>query len=73
MRMTVETRREFLRDHLSLVYPKRSWPKTVPAKVIDGAELAAFIADAPVVTDQTAVPSPPPARSIFQVKPGADR
>jgi len=24
MRMTVETRREFVRDHLSLVYPKRS-------------------------------------------------
>ncbi|MCU1479243.1 MAG: spermine synthase [Subtercola sp.] len=45
----------------------------VPAKVVAGAELAEFIADAPVVTDQTAVPSPPPARSIFQVKPGADR
>ncbi|GGF20588.1 spermidine synthase [Subtercola lobariae] len=45
----------------------------VPAKVVDGAELKAFIAGAPVVTDQTAVPSPPPARSIFQVKPGAPR
>ncbi|QWT24073.1 fused MFS/spermidine synthase [Subtercola sp. PAMC28395] len=42
-----------------------------PAKVIDGAELRAFIASAPVVTDQTAIASPPPARSIFQVKPGA--
>ncbi|PPF88996.1 spermine synthase [Subtercola sp. Z020] len=42
-----------------------------PAKVVDGAELRAFIQSAPVVTDQTAVPSPPPARSIFQVKPGS--
>ncbi|RFA19473.1 spermidine synthase [Subtercola boreus] len=42
-----------------------------PAKVVDGAELRAFIQSAAVVTDQTAVPSPPPARSIFQVKPGS--
>ncbi|RFA13509.1 spermine synthase [Subtercola boreus] len=42
-----------------------------PSKVVDGAELRAFIQSAPVVTDQTAVPSPPPARSIFQVKPGS--
>ncbi|RFA10116.1 spermine synthase [Subtercola boreus] len=42
-----------------------------PAKVVDGRELKAFIASAPVVTDQTAMPSPPPARSIFQVKPGS--
>ncbi|RFA07724.1 spermine synthase [Subtercola boreus] len=42
-----------------------------PAKVVDGGELRAFIQSAPVVTDQTAVPSPPPARSIFQVKPGS--
>ncbi|MEA9984582.1 fused MFS/spermidine synthase [Subtercola sp. RTI3] len=42
-----------------------------PAKVVEGAELKAFIASAPVVTDQTAIPSPPPARSIFQVKPGS--
>jgi hypothetical protein len=32
--MTVERRRLFDRDHLSLVYPKTSCPKTVPAKVI---------------------------------------
>ncbi|MDF2444522.1 MAG: hypothetical protein JWR01_2725, partial [Subtercola sp.] len=42
-----------------------------PAKVVAGGELRAFIQSAPVVTDQTAVPSPPPARSIFQVKPGS--
>jgi hypothetical protein len=34
MRRMVETRSEFLRDHLSLVYPKSSCPKTVPAKVM---------------------------------------
>ncbi|GAB3618087.1 fused MFS/spermidine synthase [Okibacterium endophyticum] len=39
-----------------------------PAKVIADAELRAFIASAPVVTDATAVPSPLPAKSIFQVK-----
>ncbi|MEO6826894.1 MAG: fused MFS/spermidine synthase [Microbacteriaceae bacterium] len=38
-----------------------------PAKALAGGELAAFIASAPVVTDATAIPSPPPARSIFQV------
>lgn len=37
-----------------------------PAKAVAGAELAAFAAGAPVVTDATSVPSPPPARSIFQ-------
>jgi spermidine synthase len=42
-----------------------------PAKSVSGAELRAFTADAPIVTDATAVPSPPPARSIFQVKHGA--
>lgn len=40
-----------------------------PAKVVDGAELANFIAGAPIVTDATAIPSPPPARSVFQVRP----
>lgn len=39
-----------------------------PAKAVAGAELKAFTAGAPIVTDATAVPSPPPARSIFQVK-----
>jgi spermidine synthase len=37
-----------------------------PAKAVAGAELTAFAAGASVVTDATAVPSPPPARSIFQ-------
>ncbi len=37
-----------------------------PAKAVAGAELATFVAGAPVVTDATSVPSPPPARSIFQ-------
>lgn len=38
-----------------------------PAKAVTDRELREFIAGAPVVTDLTAVPSPPPARSIFQV------
>lgn len=37
-----------------------------PAKLVNGAELRNFIAGAPIVTDATATPSPPPARSIFQ-------
>lgn len=43
-----------------------------PAKVVAGDELRDFVAGAPVVTDATAVPSPPPAKSIFQVRPGSD-
>ncbi len=42
-----------------------------PSKVVAGAELIQFIADAPVVTDSTAVPSPPPSKNIFQMRPGA--
>lgn len=38
-----------------------------PAKVVVGDELALFTHSAAVVTDATSVPSPPPARSIFQV------
>lgn len=38
-----------------------------PGKVVAGAELREFIASAPIVTDATAIPSPPPARSIFQI------
>lgn len=38
-----------------------------PAKVVSGAELNAWIAGAPVATDATAVPSPPPSKNIFQV------
>lgn len=40
----------------------------VQAKVVAGAELQNFVAGAPIVTDQTAVKSPPPARSVFQIK-----
>jgi len=40
-----------------------------PSKVVAGAELRAFIAGAPLVTDATAIQSPPPAKSIFQVRP----
>jgi hypothetical protein len=41
-----------------------------PSKVIAGTELTAWIAGAPIVTDQTATQSPPPGKSIFQIKPG---
>jgi SAM-dependent methyltransferase len=36
-----------------------------PAKVVHGRELVDWIAGAPIVSDATAVASPPPARSIF--------
>ncbi|WBU37635.1 spermidine synthase [Homoserinibacter sp. YIM 151385] len=42
-----------------------------PAKVVHGRELEDWIAGAPIATDQTAIPSPPPARSIFQTRPGS--
>ncbi len=42
-----------------------------PARAIAGAELRQFVGGAPVVTDQTAIPSPPPAQSIFQVRGGS--
>jgi hypothetical protein len=41
-----------------------------PAKSVSGAELREFTAGAPIVTDATAIPSPPPARSVFQVRGG---
>jgi spermidine synthase len=41
-----------------------------PAQLVHGAELRKWIAGAPVVTDQTALPSPPPSRGVFQVRPG---
>jgi hypothetical protein len=41
-----------------------------PAKVVDGRELTDWIAGAHVVTDATAVPSPPPSKSVFQIRPG---
>jgi spermidine synthase len=40
-----------------------------PSKVVAGSELRDFIAGAPIVTDATAIQSPPPAKSIFQVRP----
>ncbi len=43
-----------------------------PASVVRGRELADWIAGAPIVTDLSSTPSPPPARSIFQVRPGRD-
>jgi hypothetical protein len=39
-----------------------------PAKAVAGDELRGFVAGAAIVTDATAVPSPPPARSIFQTR-----
>jgi spermidine synthase len=43
-----------------------------PSKIVIGAELRDFAASAPIVTDATAIPSPPPSRSIFRTKPGTD-
>ena len=42
-----------------------------PSKIVLGPELREFVAGAPLVTDGTAIPSPPPAKSIFQVRPGS--
>lgn len=41
-----------------------------PASVVHGRELRDWIAGAAIVTDASSTPSPPPARSIFQVRPG---
>ena len=38
-----------------------------PSVVVSGPDLRKWIAGAPIVTDATAIQSPPPARSIFQV------
>ena len=43
-----------------------------PSKAVHGAELREFIAGAPIVTDATSIPSPPPLKNVFQVRPGAD-
>lgn len=51
--------------------PRRLASDPAPAKLVDGDELRRFTAGAPVVTDATAVPSPPPSRSVFMTKPGA--
>lgn len=42
-----------------------------PASVLHGRELRDWTAGAAVVTDATAVPSPPPGRGVFQVSRGA--
>lgn len=42
-----------------------------PSKLIAGAELKAFIGQTPIALDSTATGSPPPSRSIFQLRPGA--
>lgn len=39
-----------------------------PAQALSGAEISAFAAQAPIVTDATAIPSPSPNKSIFSVK-----
>lgn len=41
-----------------------------PAAVVHGRDLRDWTAGAPVVHDDAAVPSPPPSRSIFQVRGG---
>jgi spermidine synthase len=42
-----------------------------PAAVVHGRELRNWVAGAPVVHDADAVASPPPSRSVFQVRGGA--
>lgn len=42
-----------------------------PSKVVAGSELRDWMAGAPVVTDQTAVPSPPPSKGVFQLRAGS--
>jgi spermidine synthase len=48
--------------------PRRLASDPAPAKLVEGDELVRFVAGAPVVTDATAVPSPPPSRSVFLAK-----
>ena len=48
--------------------PRRLASDPSPSKLVEGEELRRFIAGAPVVTDATAVPSPPPSRSVFLAK-----
>jgi hypothetical protein len=44
-----------------------------PATLVHARELRDWIAGSPVVTDATALPSPPPNRSVFQLRPGDSR
>ncbi len=39
-----------------------------PAQVLTGSELVDWMAGAPIVTDATAIPSPPPSRSAFDLR-----
>lgn len=48
--------------------PRRLASDPAPAKLVEGEELTRFIAGAPVATDATAIPSPPPSRSVFVSK-----
>ncbi|MGN6502853.1 MAG: spermidine synthase [Pseudolysinimonas sp.] len=41
-----------------------------PAAVVHGQQLQDWVAGAPVVHDASAVPSPPPSRSVFQLRGG---
>ena len=38
-----------------------------PAKAVEGAEMKQFIANAPIVLDTTAIPSPTPNKTLFQI------
>ena len=38
-----------------------------PAKAVEGAEMKQFIAHAPIVLDSTAIPSPTPNKTLFQI------
>lgn len=38
-----------------------------PAKAVEGAEMKQFIAHAPIVMDTTAIPSPTPNKTLFQI------
>ena len=38
-----------------------------PAKAVEGAEMRQFIANAPIVLDSTAIPSPTPNKTLFQI------
>jgi hypothetical protein len=40
-----------------------------PSKALAGDELREFTRGAPIVTDATAIGSPPPSKNIFQVRP----
>jgi len=44
-----------------------------PATLVHARSLQDWIAGAAVVTDATALPSPPPSRSVFQLRPGDSR